>query len=696
MDLAREADSPAADGIRRRLVTIAVQDYGDDDPTFTDGMKEQFQALDTWWCDPALGERRFTPEPVPDLQSRRDVAAFLDDIDLQEAPADDAVVLFISGHGHASPGGSHYLLLPESEPTRIAGTAYRTTDLIAAAIDSHAKHVLVIVNTCYADGTAINLAQLRSDLNAQRANSPTIAGLATTDIRTTIGVRAFSRLLTQAHQQLRTSAELTTRYLSFTEFLEQLNDAAAATGHTAPLSLLGSDGSRIPHLCLPNPGYQPPKLLVAPQRSQVATSEADMRYWISRASGRPNRSDPGWYFSGRKPLTRALADFLREGPPQGHSPSMIITGTAGSGKSAIIARAVTLSDSGFRANPDFTQAVEDSPTETVPPVGSIDIAVLARQRTAEDVTAALLDALGCPPPAPDPGQDRLTALRGSLLTALHDLADAGRTITIVIDGLDEADAPYLLVPQIIAPLAQATTAPKLVIGVRSHLTDAAPTADHSVPDTALLDHLRRALTTRDPAGAELPPLELRTDGPDTVHDIQSYLQALLDDVPDHSFDPATTARRITAHIPAISFLDARLAGNQIREADHPHDLLDDPYWWDSLGQGLVGLLGQDLRSLNTPALPPATALGLLRAAAFAQGAGIPWGPIWPAMAEAVLDRPLPDADAAIDALRTGRLVGYLAQDTEDGRIVHRLAHERLAEVLRDEPHRLHAPRGRKP
>ncbi|MEW1912361.1 hypothetical protein AB0442_28645 [Kitasatospora sp. NPDC085895] len=70
--------------------------------------------------------------------------------------------------------------------------------------------------------------------------------------------------------------------------------------------------------------------------------------------------------------------------------------------------------------------------------------------------------------------------------------------------------------------------------------------------------------------------------------------------------------------------------------------------------------------------------------------------VWPAMAEAVLDRPLPDAVAAIDALRRGRLVGYLAQDTEDGRIVHRLAHERLAGVLRDESHRLHVPRGRKP
>lgn len=689
MNSADVDDSTAGGGVRRRLVTIAVRAYPDGDEAFAEGVEEQLQTIGAWWCSPELGERRFTPEHATSLRNRQDVDRFLDSIELREAPAEDAIVLFISGHGHPGSGGNHHFLLPATEVDRLANTAYRTAELVAAAVDSHAQHVLVIVNACYAEGTSIDLAKLKADLNAERANSPTIAGLATTNIRKTVGVRDLSRLLARIHQQLLTSAELAAEHLTFTEFLEQLNAAAKDLGCDAPLPFLGMTVSQTEHHCLPNPGYKPSKELAAPQRSQVATSDAEMRFWINRASGRPHRTDPGWYFSGRQPLTRALADFLHAGPPQGRSPSLIITGTAGSGKSAVIGRAVTLSDSNCREDPALARALEDTPTETVPPVGSVDVAVRARQRPAEEVIAALLNGIGGKPPTSTSGQGHLAALREALLTALHGIASTGRTVTFVIDGVDEADDPYRMVPQVIAPLAQAPSgAPKLIIGVRSHLTRDTPYAD----DNALLDHLRRALTIHQPTGVKLPPVELRTDGPDTVQDIQTYLQALLGGIDDYSLDAAETARRITRHIPEVSFLDARIAGDQIREAEHPRDRLDDPHWWDSLGEGLVGLLSEDLRRLSTPKLPPETALGLLRAAAFAQGAGIPWGPIWPAVTEAILDRPLPDADAAIAALRAGRLVGYLAQDTEDGRIVYRLAHERLAEVLRDEPHRLYLSR----
>ncbi|GGN43517.1 hypothetical protein GCM10011578_093730 [Streptomyces fuscichromogenes] len=671
------------------MLAVSVQGYTNEDPNFRAGMKEQLQVLETWWCDPDLGERSFTREEVPDLQQRRHVEAFLDSSGLRDAPADDAILFFVSGHGEASPAGSHFLMLPETDPQRLLATAYRTSDLIAAALDSKAKHVLVIVNTCYSRGVNIGLAQLVHDLNQNRSGSPTLAVLAATDIGTTVGVRELSALLAQVHKQLITSAELTSEYLTFVEFLEQLHDASEATGYRSPHPLLGMNGSRTPHFCLPNPGYRPTTQLVAPQRSQVAATEEDLRYWVSRASGRPNRADPGWYFSGRQPLTRVLASFLDVGPPSGFAPSLIVTGTAGSGKSAVIARAVTLSDAGFRADPAYVGAVRDSPPDTVPPVGSIDVAILARQRTAEHVIAAFLDGLGQEAPELEPSADPLTGMRGHLLKALRELASSGRTTTFVVDGLDEADDPHLLVSQVVAPLAQAGQAAlRLVIGVRSHLTSAAPDAPNtgeSVQDIALLDHVRQALTlATDTSRTQLPPMELRTDGPETASDVQEYLQSLLDDIPD----AADVARRIAARIPGVSFLDARIAGGQLREHETPADLLADPLWWDSLGLGLIGMLRRDLRELSTPQLTSETALALLRAAAFAQGAGIPWGPIWPTLAEAVLDHPLPDSESAIVALRASRLVGYLAQDTEDGRIVHRLAHERLAEVLRTDPHLL--------
>ncbi|WP_344442736.1 AAA family ATPase [Kitasatospora nipponensis] len=662
--------------------------YQDGDEAFTDGMKEQLRALEAWWCDPALGRRRFTAEHATGLSRRSDIDGFLHASDLREAPAGDALVLFVSGHGEATAAGSHFLLLPGTDRDRLTATAYRTADLIGAAIDSRAEHVLVMVNTCYAGGVGIGLAELAHDLDVRRFGSPTLAVVATTGVATTVGVTDFATLLGQVHRQLSTTAGLTAEYLSVSDFMEQLYTAAQRTGLTAPLQLLGTDGSRAAHLCLPNPGYRRTDRLVDAQRSQLAVTRQELDYWTGRASGRPHRSDPGWYFRGRRPLTTALAGFLREGPPPGHSPSLVVTGTAGSGKSAVIARAVTFADPTFRADPAYARAVEASPGDTVPPPGSVDVAVLARRRSVEQVTAFLLEGIGHDAPAPEPGKDWLASLRGALLTALRELGRAGRQPVFVIDGIDEAEAPGLLISGLIAPLAQVEEgSPRLVIGVRSHLstTVGSPPPTHPARDTALLDQLRRALSLR---SGGLPPVELRTDGPETVGDIRSYLEALLTDLVDTGVDPAATAARITRHIPRISFLDARFAAGQLREDDSPADLLDDPHWWESIDQGLVGLLRQDLRGLAGHHLTPGTAVGLLQAAAFAQGAGIPWGPVWPAVAEAVLDRTLPDADAAIAELLAGRLAGYLTQDGEDGRTVYRLAHERLAEVLRDEPHRL--------
>jgi len=76
----------------------------------------------------------------------------------------------------------------------------------------------------------------------------------------------------------------------------------------------------------------------------VALRRAD--HWLSLAGGRTSDEDPGWYFTGRAELTRELADFLRGG-----TGTLVITGAAGTGKSAIIARAVTLSDPDFRGGP---------------------------------------------------------------------------------------------------------------------------------------------------------------------------------------------------------------------------------------------------------------------------------------------------------------------------------------------------------
>jgi hypothetical protein len=226
-----------------------------------------------------------------------------------------------------------------------------------------------------------------------------------------------------------------------------------------------------------------------------------------------------------------------------------------------------------------------------------------------------------------------------------------------------------------------------VIGVRS--TSPGPGTDDSGQE--LLDLLRRSVTPRE-------PIERRTDGAGTRDDIAAYVEALLTGSPSPYEADDAARRKISALVAeqvTPSFLDARLAGRRLREADTQVQL-DDPSWLASLGEGTLGLLRSDLQDAATETRYPAVELlAVLRAAGYAQGAGIPWAEIWPAVAAAVLDRPLPDADGAIAEVLGGRLSGYLARDVADGRTVYRPAHERLAQVLRGDPSRIlnrHQPR----
>ncbi|MFC9602542.1 hypothetical protein ACFTTN_03665 [Streptomyces niveus] len=74
----------------------------------------------------------------------------------------------------------------------------------------------------------------------------------------------------------------------------------------------------------------------------------------------------------------------------------MVTGAAGSGKSALLARLVTLSDPGFLAADRFRDIAGTIPEGLMPPAGSVDAAVLARGKTSLTVVEELLEAFGEP------------------------------------------------------------------------------------------------------------------------------------------------------------------------------------------------------------------------------------------------------------------------------------------------------------
>lgn len=176
---------------------------------------------------------------------------------------------------------------------------------------------------------------------------------------------------------------------------------------------------------------------------------------------------------------------------------------------------------------------------------------------------------------------------------------------------------------------------------------------------------------------------LRTDDEDMGKDVEGYVRALLHGEAAWAGQDLTEVSQTVAGAVGRSFLDARVAAGQLRAAG-PR-LSADARWLARLGEGTTGLLRVDVARSAEDGLAADEALALLRATAFAQGRGIAWGEVWPAVASAVLGKTLEDADDKIRILLEGRLAGYLTRDVEEDQRVYRPAHERLAAVLRAWP-----------
>lgn len=683
---------------RPLLATLVARDYADDPDAaeFATGIDAQVAAVRRLWCSEDLGERALVGEAMY-LRNYDDVEDAIRDLGLRTSPANRALLLYVAGHGlSGGSGDTHYLVLPESSAERLVATAYPTVSLVSTVVSSSATDVVVVVNACYAGTLIKQLATIREDLDANRRDLPTVGVFVTADFDRRLRVGEFTRILERVNHQLRGSSQYSAPYLTLDQFHAELTRAAAAyaseLGKLArdviPIKVLPARAGNVQVKCLPNPGYRASGDLVGSSLRQVADTSAEINYWIGRASGRTSDADQGWYFAGRRDLMKELGTFLR-----GDNDLLVVTGSTGSGKSALIARVVTLSDRAFRSDSRFQSAVTNADPDTLPEVGSVDAAVLARNLDVRDVCVRLLSAFGAEPAAAGPGEDGLSLwwdqLRG-LITA------ADRRLTLVIDGVDEALAPGSLVVELLGPLIRSTSSDgkrnvRLIVALRSvrQPTTAGDADTYAVDDR--LDRERDGLLgLLNRVGAGARTVRIQVDGPGAATDIAFYVTALLGQAGSpYAGETRGELRRALAGAiadrVAPSFLDARLASRGLIDrasVQDPHD----PAWLSTLAEGTVALLREDLRSVATSDLPDAHLYAILRAAAFGAGAGLPWSDVWPAMAEAVYGDVLPYPDDAIRrVLYSSRLSGYLTRDSEDGVVVHRIAHERLAEILRREP-----------
>ncbi|MYS24832.1 MULTISPECIES: ATP-binding protein [unclassified Streptomyces] len=649
-----------------------------DDPHFRPlPVDAEVRALTDWLCAPSLGVRAFAPA-YPELAHNPSERAVTDALKNPEPyarwRAKDAAVVFVTGHGETS-DGVHWTILKASESLRLPATALRTADLIMWLKATEIRHLFLVLDLCFAGKTITEVAAFEKDIPATWLVLPS----ATRDQEAVTGaltgaVTAFLAELDSREGESYAGEKI--KYLDVQAFLEGIRAHLRPGQRLEPLQ--GSQTSG-PHPCLPNPHYraQDATTVQAP-RSDLAIPQADVEaHWGPKSRGSTADGGSGWLFTGRRQL---MLDLIAAAT--GEPGAMVVTGSAGSGKSAVLARLVTLSDPAFRMR--YAARLGDIPPDLRPAEGAVDVAVLATGKNPSDVIAQIAIALNVPPP---PTKGAQPALEEWVAAWQNWLTTGTSKITVVVDALDETPHAMAILTGELARLDPGRTRLRLIVGVRS------PGGDDNTPPDA---RTQRGVPLADYAEYTLVARRIRVDEAPwwAPADLADYAAAILTTTPGSPYqhpdvaetdDTASAVAQALAARAGTSFLVTRIAAANLARRPEPVSPTDGS-WLKAVDEGVRGVLRQDLDTYchNDPEQRLQT-VHLLRALAFARGRGIPWRRIWPAFANAVADDPdRTYGDSDIADLLHSPFGGYLTTDIADGTTVYRLFHDALNTTLRDQ------------
>ena len=226
------------------------------------------------------------------------------------------------------------------------------------------------------------------------------------------------------------------------------------------------------------------------------------RHWRPRARGVSIDSEQGYRFRGRTITLQAITSWLDRS--QIDRRVLVVTGSPGTGKSAVLGRIVTTADPHELSQlPSSDTAVRASP-------GSVACAVHAKGKTALEVATEIARAASAALP------DRVEDLAPALRAALAGRKD--RRFNVIVDSLDEAASAAqtrTIIAKVILPIAETCgdTGLQVVAGSRSGVTKNVLASFGSPVEVIDLDNARffdkedlaaYALATLKLAGGERP------------------------------------------------------------------------------------------------------------------------------------------------------------------------------------------------
>ena len=556
-----------------------------------------------------------------------------------------SIVIYWSGHGLPTAEKELWLITEESIPNQVPEITAKYIAGVAAR--SGASQILLIFDTCYSNAGVLDAVQAASRIRNEvmSTGNPTWIGVIASALdyqRAQDGV--FGQQLLRLLRDGPNDPELRLRWSAHNAGVRG-DDLIDALVKEWPRDISEQKPNRStdgdPWVMLPNPRFDPDAV------------ERVVEHLLLAARG-VAPGEEGSYFTGRtRPIEQIVAWMQTN-----DTGIFVLTGPAGSGKSAIAGRIVSLSNRTERqkilANTDVEHADPDE--------GSVHAHANVRGMTVQRLAQVLDEQLSN---ARYISKNTMGAR--NLYELIGEIQRSGKTFVLVIDGLDEARLEaWTLADQGIKLLAKFC---KVLVSTRE-------LPRQNEDGLSLIQVLEPQQTIK--LGEEA----LKED---TRRDVERYVKKRLANAPA-IMDPAKISAavwRLARSETEGPFLLARVVTSQLR--DQPVDT-SEAGWEQQLDRSLESAFSRDVARLpplcRDKTVRPQAASELLTALAWCYGTG------WPADLWAIAATALSDTRATYhreDVFWILQEAGrYIIEAGESGQAVYRLSHQKLVDNLRPE------------